>query len=86
MTTGMTIGTTAVKLPFGPADRPVIQNLGPGDLYFGSNDGVGIYTGIKLVVGAGYEFPATLSAIPAWDEVWVVASEEGTDVRIANVG
>ena len=82
----VTVGTTAVKLDFGPADRPVIQNLGSGDLYFGPTSAVTANSGIKLSVGMGYEFPNVLKNIAGWPEVWVIASAAGTDVRVANVG
>ena len=86
MVAKVTVGTSAVKLAFGPADRPVLQNLGAGDIYFGSTSDVTANNGIKLTINMGYEFPNTLSQIPGWSEVWVIASEAGTDLRIANVG
>jgi len=82
----ITVGTAAVKIPVGQADRPVLQNLGPGDVYFGTSNAVSAANGLKLTVGMGYEFPDTLSKVAGWNEVWVIASEAATDLRIANVG
>lgn len=82
----VTVGVTAVQLPFGEADRPVVQNLGPGDVYLGDGPTVSANNGIKLEPGVGYEFPNTLKKISDWKGVWVIASEAGTDVRVANVG
>lgn len=83
----ITVNTTAVQLPFGPADRPVLQNISTlGDVYFGNSDQVTTSNGLRLAPGVGYEFPSTLSLIADWDEVWVIASQAGVQLRIANVG
>jgi hypothetical protein len=83
----ITVNTTAVKLPFGAADRPVLQNVSTGgDIYFGNSDQVTASNGLRLAPGVGYEFPSTLSQIADWDEVWVIASQAGVSLRVANVG
>lgn len=53
------IGTTAIALPLPSFGVPTIQNLGPGVLYFDSNDRVLPQTGIRIEVGAIYTVRTT---------------------------
>lgn len=80
----ITVGTTAVELPLGAGARPLIQNLGAGNLYLGRRSTVTSSTGIKLVPGATYEFPADLGL--SGGSVWLIADAAGTDVRYDTVG
>lgn len=75
------VGTTAVNLPGGRA-RPVIQNLGPGDIYIDTDGDVDADSGLKLVPNAVYEFPTSGSL----SEIWVVATAENTDIRVVGMG
>jgi hypothetical protein len=74
----ITVGTQAVELDTTSFRNPVIQNLGPGQLYF---DWVPVTaaTGFKLMVGAVYEFPRTM---PRGHKVYLIASAPNTDVRV----
>ena len=91
LTSGTSINTSdaaamaANNLPaFTGSMRPVIQNLGPGDLFLSTN-GTNITTvGIKIPVNAGYEVPAILTE--GAGQVWLAASGGNCDVRILNVG
>lgn len=65
----------------------MVQNLGPGDLYWDVSNAVtvaGATGGVKISVGATYEFPADLSE--GAGSVWLIASVADTDVRYAPVG
>lgn len=64
--------------------RPVIQNLGPGDLYLGTSNTSITSRGVKLPINAVYELPATLTE--GAGQVWLAASGGNCDVRIINVG
>lgn len=75
---------TATKLALGKADCPVIQNLGPDDLYFGQNNTVTDETGIRLLPGEGFGFDRPLVEA-GWDAVWVYTTGSA-DVRYASVG
>lgn len=91
LTSGTSINTSdaaamaAQSLPaFSGTMRPVIQNLGPGDLYLSTNSTSITSVGIKLPINAVYELPAVLSEGAA--QVWLAASGGNCDVRIINVG
>jgi len=83
--TSDSVAMAAVSLPaFTGTMRPVIQNLGPGDLYLGTNNTNLTTVGIKLPVNAVYEIPAVLSE--GASQIWLAASGGNCDVRIINVG
>ena len=91
ITSGTSVNTsdattmTTYSLPaFSGSMRPVIQNLGPGDLYLSTNNTNITTTGLKLPINAVYEIPATLNEGAA--QVWLAASGGNCDVRIINVG
>lgn len=80
----LTVGTTAVDvLAATGRGRPIIQNLGPGKLYFDSAPNVTTSTGIQLAVGASYEFA---SAISLETGLSVIADQAATDVRVIVMG
>lgn len=56
---------------------PVIQNLGPGDLYLDFSSTVAVGNGLKVVPDGSYEF---LHDLPG--RLYLVASQASTDVRI----
>lgn len=78
------VGTAAVVLAVTPQQAPVIQNLGPGNLYIDSNPGVTTNSGLKLAVGDTYEYPRDLAE--AAGSVYAIADQAATDVRILVVG
>ena len=91
ITTGTTVDTsnattmTAAGLrAFKNADRPVIQNLGPGTLYLGTGSADLTTKGLKLPINAVYELPATL--MEGVGQVFLRADGGNCDVRIVNVG
>jgi hypothetical protein len=91
LTSGTSINTSdatamaANNLPaFKGSMRPIIQNLGPGDLYLGTNNTNLTTVGIKLPTNAVYELPAVLS--DGASQIWLAASGGNCDVRIINVG
>ena len=80
----VTVAAGATQLDFSGSQQPVIQNLGPGDLYvYSLNDNI-TTKGLKLPAGAVYEFPATL--VEGAGTVWVQALVGTCDVRTFNVG
>lgn len=80
----VTVAAGATQLDFSGTQQPIIQNLGPGDLYvYSKNDSI-TTNGIKLPAGAVYEFPATLAE--GAGNVWVQALVATCDVRTFNVG
>ena len=74
----------AVKPTLSKTSRPIIQNLGPGTLYFNTSGANVIDTGIKMEPLAVYEFPTTLVEGPG--AVWFQAETDTCDIRILNVG
>lgn len=79
------VGTTAVQVPVGAADQPIILNSGETTLYIGNTDEVTDANGIKIGAGVGYEFPNTLE-YARWKELWVISDAEGGELRYASVG
>lgn len=79
----MLVGTSAVSLGVAQSVTPVIQNLGPGNLYLG-NSAVATSTGFKITPGSAYEFPRHLSY--GVGALWAVADQVNTDVRILQIG
>jgi hypothetical protein len=71
-----------VRLPFTGADRPLVQNLGPGTVYLGRSATNLVATGIQLEDGDGFEF-GTLDN--AGGELWVIAVGESADVRVIDL-
>ena len=64
--------------------RPIVQNLGPGTLYYSSSP-VNIATeGLKMVPEAVYELPTSL--VEGVGAIYLVAVGAVCDVRILNVG
>ena len=76
----------AVNSGFSGSQQPIIQNLGPGNIWIGPfNDAETLYyTGLYLPIGSVYEFPATL--VEGGKSVFIYADTADTDVRIINVG
>lgn len=81
----LAVNTTAVKVPLGAGDRPVVLNTGETTLYIGNTDDVSSANGLPLSPNVGYEFPTTLE-FAEWNELWIVSSDEGGEVRYATVG
>ena len=69
---------------FKNADRPIVQNLGPGTLYLGTGSADLTTKGLKLPVNAVYELPATL--MEGAGQLFLRADGGNCDVRIINVG
>lgn len=80
----LTVGVTPVELPLTGTTTPVIQNLGPGTVYFDADSEVAAETGLEVPVGGGYEFPRDLNL--GEGVIYLVATEVGTDVRYLAVG
>lgn len=80
----ITVGTTPVRFPGRGNARPMVQNLGPGLVYFDNRDNVSIETGIQMPVGSIYEFPTDLQRGGGY--VYLVADQDDTDVRFMTVG
>lgn len=74
----------AVKPTLSKTARPIVQNLGPGTLYFNTNGNDVINTGIEMAPMAVYEFPTALVEGPG--DIWFQADSDVCDVRILNVG
>lgn len=78
----LTVGATPVQLPYKGNVTPLLQNLGPGKVYFDNSPTVTTSTGIEMVVGAVYEWPGDLGG--GGGIVWLV-SDGTSDVRVAKV-
>jgi hypothetical protein len=81
----LTVNTTAVQVPIGEGDAPVLVNSGTTNIYFGNTDDVTSSNGILLAPGIGYEFARTLGEA-GWDALWVVGDGAGGEVRYGSVG
>lgn len=79
----LTVGVAAVPLGLEGTVTPVIQNLGPGDLYLGGAD-VTVADGFKLAPNAVYEYPRDLGQ--GAGKIHLVSSMANTDVRVLVVG
>jgi hypothetical protein len=77
------VGVTPVKLPVEDC-MVVLQNLGPGSIYFDIGSDVSTSTGMKLDVYDAYETPLSISGIGG--DLFLVASQANTDVRYMVVG
>lgn len=79
------LGTTPQKMP-GVADRsrPVIQNLGPGNVYLDTDGDVDALSGFRIAAGGVYEFPTSGASSPRG--IFMVADAANTDVRIVGMG
>lgn len=77
------LGTTAFGGTGGAVgvSRPIIQNLGPGDLYLDFSSAVAIGSGVKLIPNERLEFGGRLA-----QALYVVASQAATDVRFIDAG
>lgn len=80
----ISLAAGAVKPTLSKTSRPIVQNLGPGTLYFNTSGNDVINTGIKMEPLAVYEFPTTLVEGPG--DVWFQAETDYCDVRVLNVG
>ena len=80
----LTVGTAPVELPLGVTTTPVIQNLGPGTVYFDGSNEVTTGTGIQVPLNGSYEFPRDLGL--GGGTIWLVSTEAATDVRYLAVG
>lgn len=91
ITSGTTVDTSnattmvaAGLRAFKNADRPIVQNLGPGTLYLGTGSADLATKGLKLPINAVYELPATL--MEGAGQIFLLADGGNCDVRIVNVG
>lgn len=80
----MIVGTTPVRVPVDMSVTPVLQNLGPGNVYWDGDPNVSATTGFKLTPNAAYEFARDLNQ--GAGSVYLVADAVNTDVRIVSVG
>lgn len=80
----ITVAQGAVDSGFSGTTAPVVQNLGPGDLYI-YNQSTDVTTkGIYLPPYAVYEFPEVVVEGPG--QIFLQALNGDCDVRIMNVG
>jgi hypothetical protein len=77
------VGLTPEVLPIHDA-IVVLQNLGPGSIYFDTESDVTTATGMKLVVDDAYETP--VSTVGVGGNLFLVADQDNTDVRYMAVG
>ena len=66
------------------SSRPIVQNLGPGNLYIGSKPDDLLTEGLKLEPKCVYEVPAPM--VEGLIQLWMQAETTTCDVRILNVG
>jgi hypothetical protein len=78
-------GVTPVQLSGVGRGRPVIQNLGPGNVYLGTEETeADPDAGFKIVPNGGFEF-STAAGFEAGG-VWIASDAADTDVRVISVG
>jgi hypothetical protein len=80
----LTVAAGAVNTGLTGATAPVIQNLGPGTLYFGPTPDDLLTEGLVLPAGKAYEYPAHL--VMGSGALWIQAQEDSCDLRIVLVG
>jgi hypothetical protein len=80
----LTTAEGAVDTGYAGTNRPVIQNLGPGDLFVGNVSSTLLTEGIKLVPNAVYEFPENVVEGPG--KIFIQANGDTCDVRLLNIG
>ncbi len=76
------LGTTPQQIK-GTRSRPLIQNLGPGNVYVDTDGDVDAASGFKMVPNSVYEFPTSGASSVG---IWVVADAANTDVRVVGMG
>jgi hypothetical protein len=74
----------AVDSGYSGTQQPVVQNLGPGDLYLGTSSDDLLTEGIQLPPGAVYEWPKVVQE--GSGSIWMLADGDDCDIRIINVG
>jgi hypothetical protein len=80
----ITVAAGATNSGFTGTTAPVIQNLGPGDLYVSDTNTDVTTRGLYLPPYAVYEFPQVVVEGPG--AIWLQALGGNCDVRIINVG
>lgn len=75
----LTVGVAAVLLPVDGQLQPWVQNLGPGIVYLDNTSAVTTATGLKLVVGAIFNF--TESIQEHGGAVYLISDTAATNVR-----
>lgn len=82
----MVIATTdgAVDLGYSGTQQPIVQNLGPGTLYIGSDPATLLTEGLQLPPDTAYELPTTLNE--GATRIYAQAETDDCDVRTMNVG
>lgn len=75
---------TPTNSGYSGTQQPIIQNLGPGNLYVGTTNTDLATTGLYLPAGAVYEFPKVVQE--GAGAIWLQADAPDTDVRIINIG
>ena len=80
----ITTAAGAVNSGYTGTQQPIIQNLGPGDLYIGTTSANLTTEGLYLPVGAVYELPNVVQEGAV--AIWLQASGSQCDVRIINIG
>lgn len=72
-----------MRLPVDSSASPLVQNIGPGTVYFDTRRDVTVGTGFRLAAGAAYEFPRDLNQ--SGGALFLVADAD-SDVRYVEVG
>jgi len=80
----ITVAQGAYNTGFSGTQAPVVQNLGPGDLYVHNSNNNVTTEGLYLPPYAVYEFPQVVVEGPG--AIWLQALNGDCDVRIVNVG
>lgn len=80
----LTVAAGAVNTELDGSVRPIIQNLGPGTLYFGPFEDNLLTEGLLLPAGKAYEYPEAL--VVGANALWLQADGDDCDLRIILVG
>lgn len=79
----VTVGTTAQLLTLSGRGHIILQNLGPGNIFFDVDATAASTTGVQIPAGNLYEF---LTDAADETQYSVIADAAGTDVRYMIVG
>lgn len=67
----------------GTRARPLIQNLGPGNVYVDTDGDVDADSGFRIAPNSVYEFPTSGGSSKG---IFLVSDIEDTDVRVVGMG
>ena len=77
------VGTTATQVEVPGTCIPMLQNLGPGNVYLDTDPNVTTGSGLKLASGAILTLPRKAEDLD--NGIFLIADAANTDVRVAQL-